>query len=131
MKKTRRLLALLLAVVMLAALCVPALAEGETTLANGTYSLPGLTASLGMFNHFEADSSKLVVSGDTATLSFITDGKTTSVQKYSKIALGKSSELLTEAENKYQAELPEGEWTLLLGESMETVPSRGVLIVKR
>ena len=31
----------------------------------------------------------------------------------------------------HSATLPEGEWTLLLGESMETVPSRSVLIVKR
>ena len=39
--------------------------------------------------------------------------------------------LINPNDGELQAELPEGEWTLLLGESMETVPSRGVLIVKR
>ena len=39
--------------------------------------------------------------------------------------------LINPNDGELQAELPEGEWTLLLGESMETVPSRSVLIVKR
>ncbi|MBO6011359.1 MAG: S-layer homology domain-containing protein [Oscillospiraceae bacterium] len=108
MKKTRRLLALLLAVLMLAALAVPALAEGEEPLADGEYSLPELACSLGMFNHFVDGTQKLVVAGETATLSFVTDGSTASIQKYSKIALGKASEVLTDAVDGYQAELPEG-----------------------
>ena len=78
------------------------------TLSDGTYKLPELSASLSMFNHFVTDSGLLVVDGDTATVRFITDGSTKSIQKYTKIALGKSSELLTEAVNKYQTELPQG-----------------------
>ncbi len=39
--------------------------------------------------------------------------------------------LINPNDSELSATLPEGEWTLLLGESMETVPSRGVLIVKR
>ena len=78
----------------------------EGTLEDGTYALPHLEAGpSAMFNHFEADSKYLIIDGDNATIRFITDGSTKSIGKYSKIALGKSSELVTE---DYQAELPEG-----------------------
>ena len=73
---------------------------------DGVYKLPELSAGpSAMFNHFEADSRLLIVSGDTATIRFITDASTASIQKYSRIALGKSSELV---ETSYQAELPSG-----------------------
>ena len=80
--------------------------EPVPPLADGIYTLPELKAGPSdMFNHFEADTTYLVVNGDTATIRFITDGSTKSIQKYSRIALGKSSELV---EENYQPELPEG-----------------------
>jgi cobalamin biosynthesis Co2+ chelatase CbiK/glucan-binding YG repeat protein len=75
-------------------------------LKDGVYTLPELSAGPSeMFNHFVSDSKLLIVEGDKATIRFITDGSTSSIQKYSKIALGKSSELV---QDNYQATLPEG-----------------------
>ncbi|MBQ9060452.1 MAG: hypothetical protein IJ128_04865, partial [Firmicutes bacterium] len=82
--------------------------EGDplTGIGDGTYMLPELAAGpSAMFNHFMDQSKKVIISGDTAKICFTTDGSTASIQKYSKIALGKSSELLTE---NYQQDLPEG-----------------------
>ena len=82
--------------------------EGDplTGIGDGTYMLPELAAGpSAMFNHFMGQSKKVIISGDTAKICFTTDGSTGSIQKYSKIALGKSSELLTE---NYQQDLPEG-----------------------
>ena len=80
----------------------------SVTLEDGAYLLPELKSGPGeMFNHFVESSKILVVSGDTATIRFITDGTTASIQKYSRIALGKASELVT---SPYQpdSDLPEG-----------------------
>ena len=75
-------------------------------LEDGVYTLPGLAAGpSAMFNHFVNGSRYLIVNGDTATIRFITDGSTASIQKYTKIALGKSSELV---QTSYQPTLPEG-----------------------
>ena len=75
-------------------------------LEDGTYQLPELAAGpSAMFNHFVAESRQLVVEGETATVRFITDGSTASIQKYSRIARGKSRVLVTTA---YQPELAEG-----------------------
>ena len=75
-------------------------------VADGTYALPALKAGPSdMFNHFVANSAFLIVDGDNATIRFITDGSTASVQKYSRIALGHSNELVQTA---YQQELAEG-----------------------
>ena len=77
-----------------------------SVLEDGVYTLPELTAGPSeMFNHFVANSKYLTVEGEKATIRFITDASTASIQKYSKIALGKSSELV---ETQYQADLPEG-----------------------
>ncbi len=76
------------------------------TLTDGAYTLPELKAGpSAMFNHFVADSRQLIVNGDNATVRFITDGSTSSIQKYSRIALGRSSELVSTA---YQPELAAG-----------------------
>lgn len=76
------------------------------SLADGVYQLPGLEAGpSAMFNHFIDRSRVLIVDGDKATVKFTTDGSTASIQKYTKLALGKSSELV---ETSYQASLPEG-----------------------
>ncbi len=76
------------------------------TLTDGTYQLPELAAGpSAMFNHFVTDSTQLIVDGDSATVRFITDGSTASIQKYSRIALGKSSELVS---TPYQPELASG-----------------------
>ncbi|MBO4835911.1 MAG: sirohydrochlorin cobaltochelatase [Lachnospiraceae bacterium] len=74
-----------------------ALHKDAIAIKDGIYKLPELKAGpSAMFNHFEADSRFLIVDGDTATIRFITDASTASIQKYSRIALGKSSELLTD-----------------------------------
>lgn len=87
-------------------IAIPALELIPEGLEDGEYVLPELKAGpSAMFNHFVDDSKILTVDGDSATISFITDGSTASIQKYSKIALGKSSELV---ETNYQADLPEG-----------------------
>ncbi len=81
-------------------------APEPVTLTDGTYQLPELSAGpSAMFNHFVADSRQLIVNGDNATVRFITDGSTSSIQKYSRIALGRSSELVSTA---YQPELAAG-----------------------
>ena len=86
-----------------------ALQTQATTLADGVYRLPNLEASSSMYNHFVADATTLTVSGDKATLSFTTDGSTDSMGKYTKIALGKSSELLpTTKQSGYADDLPAG-----------------------
>ena len=78
----------------------------NAVLEDGTYILPELKAGpSAMFNHFIDHSKKVVISDDEAKICFTTDGSTASIQKYSKIALGKSSELVTE---NYQQDLPEG-----------------------
>ena len=80
-------------------------------LKDGVYKLPNLKAGPSeMFNHFVEDSTILEVSGDTATIKFVTDGSTSSIQKYSKIALGNSADLVQEP---YQSELAEG--TVIIG----------------
>ena len=87
-------------------LAIPPAEKLESRIPDGVYALPELSAGpSSMFNHFIPDSKMLIVDGNNATVRFITDGSTASIQKYSKIAIGKSSELVTE---DYQAELPEG-----------------------
>ena len=84
--------------------------EYTVSLIDGKYELPDLKAGpSAMFNHFEANSKYLEVEGDKATISFITDGSTTSIQKYSRIAIGKSSELV---KTEYQQDLPEGTYII-------------------
>ena len=83
-----------------------ALTVKPVELKNGMYKLPDLKSGPGeMFNHMEADSKFLKVEGDTATIMFVQDASTKSVAKYSRVALGKSSELVATA---YQPELAEG-----------------------
>ncbi len=79
--------------------------DSPVTLEDGVYKLPSLEASLGMFNHFVAGSGFLIVNGDNATVRFITDGSTASIQKYTKVALGKASELI---KTSYQPDIAEG-----------------------
>ncbi|MBE6464481.1 MAG: hypothetical protein E7003_04085 [Eggerthellaceae bacterium] len=69
-------------------------------LEDGTYSLPELKSGPGaMFNHMVADSRFLKVEGDTATIIFTEDGSTSSVGKYSRLALAKSHDFIPDGEN--------------------------------
>ncbi|MBQ3328706.1 MAG: sirohydrochlorin cobaltochelatase, partial [Eggerthellaceae bacterium] len=80
------------------------------TLEDGVYKLPDLAAGPSkMFNKMEADSKYLKVEGDAATIYFVQDGSTASVGKYSRVALGKSSEILPDEGNYFaDSVLPEG-----------------------
>ena len=39
--------------------------------------------------------------------------------------------VINPGEEPAEASLPDGEWTLLLGEDLTTVPAKGVLLVKK
>lgn len=93
-----------------------AVSTQDITLEPGAYKLSGFKASNSQFNHFVPDSVVLVVDGNKATLRFITDGTTKSIQKYSKIALGNSEALV---ETSYDATLKDSSATVIEGVALK------------